>query len=256
MTRLLCPGDPEPVGVARLNANGVGKGPWLILVDHAGRAIPARLGRLGLDEADLERHIAWDIGALAVAEKVSAALDAPMIHQRYSRLVIDCNRQLHAADAIPILSEYTPIPANADLADADRLAREQEIHAPYHAMIADVLDRWQGPAPIIVAMHSCTPRYKDQVRTMEIGCLYGDDRRFAGLVLDALDKTVGPTAVDNQPYQVDMMNDYSIPHHAEKRGLAYVEFEIRQDLITDEAGSALWAAKVIQALEAARGEFV
>jgi predicted N-formylglutamate amidohydrolase len=105
------------------------------------RAIPAGLGRLGLAQADLECHIAWDIGALAVAEKVSEALNAPMVHQLYSRLVVDCKRQAHAHDAIPVLSEYTEIPGNADLSEADRLIRWQEIHAPYHAAIADLLDR-------------------------------------------------------------------------------------------------------------------
>ncbi|WP_068084428.1 N-formylglutamate amidohydrolase [Novosphingobium rosa] len=255
-TPLLFPDEAAPVGTLRTPAQGAPSGPFLLIADHAGRAIPRRLGWLGLDEADLQRHIAWDIGALAVSKHVSAMLEAPLVYQRYSRLVIDCNRQLHAHDSIPQISEYTQVPGNHDLSETDRLIRQQEIHAPYHACIADLLDRWQGPAPILVAMHSCTPRYKEQVRTMEIGCLYGDDRRFAGKVLDVLQARVGPTAVDNQPYQVDMLNDYSVPVHAEKRGLAYVEFEIRQDLIADAAGALQWARTVSDALEAARGNFV
>lgn len=256
MTHLLFPDEAEPIGALRLAAEGqAARGPWLLIADHAGRAIPRRLGWLGLDEQDLQRHIAWDIGALAVSKHVSEMLNAPLVYQRYSRLVIDCNRQLHAHDSIPALSEYTQIPGNQDLSEEDRLARQQEIHAPYHARIADLLDRWEGPPPIIVAMHSCTPRYKEQVRSMEIGCIYGDDRRFAGRVLEVLQGSVGPTAVDNQPYQVDMQKDYSIPVHAESRGLAYVEFEIRQDLIAEAAGALQWARTVADALDAARRDF-
>jgi predicted N-formylglutamate amidohydrolase len=248
---LLQAGDPEPVGTLRLGADS----PYLLIADHAGRAIPAQLGKLGLSDADLDRHIAWDIGALDVAQQVSERLAAPLVYQRYSRLVIDCNRRVEAADAIPAISEYTEIPGNIGITDAQRDARRDEIHAPYHAVISDILDNWQGPAPILVAIHSCTPRYKEQVRTMEIGALYGDDRRFAGRVLERLQAVVGETAVDNQPYQVDMRNDYSVPIHAEARGLLYVEIEIRQDLIANKAGAGKWGTILADALEAARNTY-
>jgi predicted N-formylglutamate amidohydrolase len=245
---LLQAGDPEPVGTLRLGEDS----PYLLIADHAGRAIPARLGTLGLDDAELDRHIAWDIGALDVSEHVSRLLGAPLVYQRYSRLVIDCNRRVEAVDSIPVISEYTNVPGNIGITEAERQVRRQEIHAPYHAAITHVLDSWQGVAPILVAIHSCTPRFKEQVRSMEIGSLYGDDRRFAGAVLDQLRKIVGDTAVDNQPYQVDMKNDYSVPIHAEGRGLLYVEIEIRQDLIAERAGAQKWGTILADALEAAR----
>lgn len=245
---LLTENDPEPVGTERLGEAS----PYLLIADHAGRAIPSRLGTLGLPGSELDRHIAWDIGALDVARHVSERLTAPLIYQRYSRLVIDSNRRVEAVDSIPVISEYTEVPGNIGISQADREARQTEIHAPYHATIAQVLDGWQGSPPILVAIHSCTPCYKGQVRTMEIGSLYGDDRRFAGAVLEQLQNMVGETAVDNQPYQVDMTNDYSVPVHAEQRGLLYVEIEIRQDLIAEREGADKWGTILADALEAAR----
>lgn len=245
---LLRSDDPEPVGFDRLESDS----PFFVTADHAGRAIPASLDMLGLGQVDMDRHIAWDIGALKVAEQVAAALAAPLIYQRYSRLVIDSNRQITAPNSIPVISEYTQVAGNEGLTDDERKARQDEIFWPYHAAITQALDARLDKPPILVAIHSCTPCYKGQVRTMEIGSLYGPDRRFAGLVLDALRQQVGDGAVDNQPYQVDMTNDYSIPVHAEARGLLYVEIEIRQDLISTDDGVETWAAVLTRALEAAR----
>ena len=114
--RLLAPDEPPPVLACRPD----GKSAFVIAVDHASRRIPKCLGTLGLAEQDLDRHIAWDIGALEVALGASAALDAPLVAQNYSRLVIDCNRRAGEATSIPTISESTPIPGNMDLLDAER----------------------------------------------------------------------------------------------------------------------------------------
>jgi predicted N-formylglutamate amidohydrolase len=245
--RLLTDLDPEPVGVE--GADRVG--PALVIVDHAGRAIPHALGALGVSAEDLDRHIAWDIGALAVAKLVADALSSPLIYQRFSRLVIDCNRRPTAPDSIPTVSEFTSVSGNIALSAEDRRRRFEAIFAPYHTAIAGSLDRWQGDPPIVVAIHSFTPVYKGVSRPMHIGVLYGEDRRFAALVLEALQSQLGDKVADNQPYRVDMAVDYSIPVHAEARKLAYVEIELRQDLLATDAGVETWARILTQALTSA-----
>jgi predicted N-formylglutamate amidohydrolase len=49
---------------------------------------------------------------------------------------------------------------------------------------------------------------------------------------------------ENEPYPVALDEDYTVPVHAELRGLAYVLFEVRQDLIGNDAGVALWAGRL------------
>ena len=134
--RILAPDEPPPV----LSRRRDGRSLYVIAVDHASRRIPRCLGSLGLSEVDLKRHIAWDIGALAVAEGVSEALDAPLVAQNYSRLVIDCNRRAGEPTSIPVVSESTSIPGNVDLPDEQIAARQREIFEPYHLHLRGLLD--------------------------------------------------------------------------------------------------------------------
>lgn len=242
--------DPQPVGIE----HGDLRGPFLVTVDHGGCAIPASLGMLGVSPEDMDRHIAWDIGALEVGRRIARAFASPLIHQRFSRLVVDCNRQPSAADSMPLISEYTVIPGNADLSNADCERRLNEILVPYHRAITDMLDGWAGSAPVIVAVHSFTPVYKGQQRIMELGVIYGDDSSFSSHVFRHATTLLGDRVVENQPYKVDMINDYTVPVHAESRGLPYVEFEIRQDLIASEQGIERWANMLIKTLEGALEE--
>ena len=128
---LLGPGEPHPVTIYRAE----GRATFLLTCDHAGRAVPGRLGRLGLAESEFERHIAWDIGARAVSRLLADRLDAVLVEQSYSRLVIDCNRPPEIESAIPTVSEVTPVPGNLDLAPAEREARIAEVFRPYHDAI-------------------------------------------------------------------------------------------------------------------------
>jgi predicted N-formylglutamate amidohydrolase len=221
------------------------------VVDHASARIPRRLGDLGLPPAQLRRHIAWDIGALAVARLVSASLDAPLVAQNYSRLVIDCNRDPRVPTSIPTLSEHTEIPGNLALSEADKATRRREIFDPYHDHVRDLLDARvaAGRPTFFVAQHSMTNVFKGNERAMHAAVLYNRDRRFAGLVLDMLRREPGLTVADNQPYFVSDETDYSIPRHGEARGLPHVEIEIRQDLLLDEAGQREWAQRITQALQ-------
>jgi predicted N-formylglutamate amidohydrolase len=252
--QLLDPDEPPPFIEVGLQ----GQSNFVIVVDHAGRRIPRRLDGLGLPEPELQRHIAWDIGALGVARQVAAALDAPLLAQNYSRLVIDCNRDPKVATSIPRLSESVEIPGNIDLTEAQIRARRAEVFDPYHQRITALLDERAaaGRTSILVAQHSMTNIYKGVTRPMHAAVLYNRDRRFAGLVLDALRRNDGLIVADNEPYFVSDETDYTIPIHGEGRGLPHVEIEIRQDLVSDDAGQAQWAQRVTHALREAEQGFL
>jgi predicted N-formylglutamate amidohydrolase len=244
--RLLSDGEPPPV----LEEGSQRQSEFLLTVDHASARIPRRLEGLGLPAGELQRHIAWDIGALAVARQVAAALDAPLIAQNYSRLVIDCNRDPAVPSSIPAISETVPIPGNAGLSSDEVDARRREIFWPYHERIKAILDARQaaGQSTILVAQHSMTDVFKGVGRPMHAAILYNRDRRFAGLTLDALRAEAGLIVADNEPYFVSDATDYTIPVHGEARSLPHVEIEIRQDLLTSAAGQGEWAARVVGAL--------
>ena len=250
---LLAPDEPRPV----LELGRQSSSNFVIVVDHASPRIPRRLDGLGLPPSELQRHIAWDIGCLAVARQVAAALDATLVAQNYSRLVIDCNRDPRVASSIPTLSEWTEIPGNVGLSDAQRAVRRAQIFDPYHEHLRALLDERvaAGRPVIVVAQHSMTNVFKGARREMHAAVLYNRDRRFAGLVLDSLRREPGLIIGDNEPYFVSDATDYTIPHHAEARGLPHVEIEIRQDLLGDEAGQADWARRITRVLREAERAF-
>jgi len=252
--RLLDPDEPNPVHEERRD----GSSDFVIVVDHASRRIPRRLGTLGLPPAELERHIAWDIGALGVASRVAAALDAPLLAQNYSRLVIDCNRDPAVESSIPMVAELCEVPGNIGLDASQRAARRIEIFEPYHERLRALLDERlaAGRTTILVAQHSMTDLFKGMRRNMHAAVLYNRDRRFAGLVLAGLRREAQLTIADNEPYFVSDATDYTIPHHAEARGLPHVEIEIRQDLLQDDAGQAQWARRLTTVLTEAAQDLI
>jgi predicted N-formylglutamate amidohydrolase len=236
---LLSPDEPSPVSVERSH----GQSPFLLACDHAGQRLPARLGRLGLPDRELDRHIAWDIGIAATSRILAEALDATLIEQRYSRLVVDCNRPPDAPSSIPRVSETTTVPGNVGLSESERTARLTEIFRPYHDRItAEIHRRSAEDQPtVLVAMHSFTPVYKGEARPWHIGTLYGRDGRLARSLYALLVRERRFTVGDNEPYAVSDQSDYTIPVHGERRSLIHVGIEIRQDLITEPAGQADWA---------------
>ena len=238
-TQILADDEPAPFSVEHER----GASPFLVICDHAGRRLPRSLGTLGLDAADLSRHIAWDIGARGVGAQLARLLDAPLIAQTYSRLAIDCNRPLTSPSSITPLSERTEIPGNRDLTDAERAARATGIFAPYHARIAAEIDARtaRGQPTILVSMHSFTPVFKDFARPWHVGMLYNRDARLAHALLDLIRADGRFVAGDNEPYSVSDGTDYSVPVHGERRGLPHIEIEVRQDLIENESGQRAWA---------------
>jgi predicted N-formylglutamate amidohydrolase len=248
--RLLEPDEPDPVIIAHAD----GASPFFLTCDHAGRRIPKALGDMGLPAAEFDRHIAWDIGAAAVSRLVSGTLNAPLVEQVYSRLVIDCNRDPTVPSAIPEISELTPIPANVGISPAERHARIEDVFAPYQAAISGLLDRraGEGRETLLVAMHSFTPVFKGFVRPWHVGVLYNRDPGLALILFDLFRKEGDLVVGDNEPYHVSDATDYGIPVHGERRKIPHVEIEIRQDLIADEKGQRAWAERLIRLLPRAR----
>jgi predicted N-formylglutamate amidohydrolase len=240
--RLLGRDDPPPVIAERLN----GASALFLTCEHAGRRIPSRLGDLGVSEAELKRHIGWDIGAAGVARGLSEQMDAALVMQTYSRLVIDCNRKPSRHDSIARISEHTEIPGNHDLRPDHAEARVREIFTPYHDTIASELDRRRdaGRATLLMAVHSFTPVFKGVARPWHIGLLYNRDDRVARVLMELV--TTDPTLPvgDNEPYAISDESDYTIPVHGEQRGILSIEIEIRQDLIETEAGQRDWALRL------------
>ncbi|HYM85260.1 MAG TPA: N-formylglutamate amidohydrolase [Pseudoxanthomonas sp.] len=243
---LLGADDPPPFTVH----NAHGASPFVLIADHAGQHIPARLDDLGLSQAELDRHIGWDIGIAGVTGKLAGMLDAFAILQTYSRLVIDCNRPLQAPGSIVTVSDGTVVPGNQGLDDAAKTARALEIFAPYHARITQELDlrSAHSPAPVLVSMHSFTPVFAAFERPWHAGILYHRDARLAHALLAALRAEPGLEVGDNEPYAVSDNSDYAIPVYGEQRGLLHVELEIRQDLIADATGQQEWAERLARIL--------
>jgi predicted N-formylglutamate amidohydrolase len=252
--RLLAPDEPPPF----IELRGHGQSNFVIVVDHASRRIPRALGDLGLPPDQLERHIAWDIGALGVARRMAETLHASLIAQNYSRLVIDCNRDPAVATSIPTIGEHIEIPGNIGLSAEGAAARRAEIFEPYHRQVCALLDERAaaGRPTILIAQHSMTNVFKGVHREMHAAVLYNRDRRFAGLVLEGLRAEAGLVIGDNEPYFVSDETDYTIPRHGEARGLPHVEIEIRQDLISDDAGQDEWARRICCVLQSAEHVFL
>jgi predicted N-formylglutamate amidohydrolase len=233
-----------------LEENPAGRSPFLLTCDHYGRLIPLILGDLGLPASELTRHIAWDIGIAGVATALSNHLGAHLIAQRYSRLVIDCNRPPEAPSSIPRTSEATIIPGNEGLAREAAQARRRSIFDPYHRRIREVIDRrlHDGIPTVLVSLHSFTPTYAGIARPWHVGTLYHRDVRLPPLVLKLLRAEPDLVVGDNEPYAVSDETDYTIPVHGEARCLMNTGIEIRQDLIGDSAGEGEWADRLARIL--------
>jgi predicted N-formylglutamate amidohydrolase len=217
--------------------------PFLLVGDHAGRAIPRKLGSLGLEVGALDLHIAWDIGVAGLGAYLATALDTCFISQTYSRLVIDCNRALSDGSSIAVKSDGIEIPGNADLSAADRSERQALIHQTYHDAIATELGRREarGQATALVSLHSFTPVFQGFERPWRFGVLHRGDSRLSSRMLDLLRAEHGDAAGDNKPYALDE-KDYTVPRHADPRGLEYLELEVRQDLIAERSAQGALAS--------------
>ena len=240
-THLIAPDEPAAYEIV----NPHGRSRAILTCDHASKRVPRRLSSLGLEREDLERHIAWDIGAQAVARRLAERLDAALVVAGYSRLVADCNRPLSVADAFITRSEATGIPGNYNLSEDEKNARAEAFFWPYHDAVHRVVDsRLENAVPVLISVHSFTPVYHGERRPWDIGVHYRLDKRFATLALDHLRADGALVVGDNEPYPVALDLDYTVLIHAERRGIPYVLLEIRQDHIGSDAGVEAWAARL------------
>ena len=229
---------------------------FFLVCDHGGNIIPSNFDNLGLYKRDLERHIAYDIGALGVATILSETFSAPLVWQNYSRLLIDCNRQLDHKNLIPGVSDNTTIPSNESLSEKDRADRISKIFMPYHRKIEELLNcrESQNKKTIFVSMHSFTPVMGGYKRPWHIGILSAGDRSFSDAVKKYLDKNTEYFIGDNEPYEIDG-KDFTVPQHAVKRRLPSVLIEIRQDLVKTLDGQSACATVISEALSEAKKVF-
>ena len=239
---------PEAVEVV----NESGRSPFVLICEHASNYIPAEYRRLGLDEKELSRHIAWDIGAANVTRALSERIDAAAFLGRYSRLLIDLNRPLHVADSIPLRSEATDIPGNHSLDAADRVRRQQRIFHPFQNQLRAHLEQrtTHGRRNVLVAIHSFTPVYLGQHRSWHAGVLFDKSQVLGQALIAHLSKDPLLNVGANVPYGVSADADYALVVHGDQLGNPAVLIEIRNDLIADPQGVETWADKLEQALRA------
>lgn len=243
----------EPFAPVR-HIDGRLDGGVLLLCDHASNALPPAYGRLGLPEAQFERHIAYDIGARRVTEALAGALEAPALFATYSRLLIDPNRGPDDPTLVMRLSDGAVVPGNARIDEAEIEHRRATYFRPYHAAVADTLGRMAatGTVPAVVSVHSFTPIWKGAPRPWHVGLLWNDDPRLAAPLFEALgtEPDLQPPSEkvgDNEPYDGALPGD-TIDTHATRNGYANVLVEIRQDLVATDADAEAWGLRLARLL--------
>lgn len=223
----------------------------VLLCDHAANAVPERYGTLGLGPELLATHIAYDIGAAEVVRRLSEQFAAPAILGRWSRLLIDLNRGEDDPTLVMKLSDGAIIPGNREVGPEEAARRIREFHAPYHAAIAQEIARIlaSGQVPVMVSLHSFTPRWKGKKRKWEIGVLWDRDGRLAQPLMARLE-AAGFVVGNNEPYSGALEND-CLYRHGTVNGFPHALIEIRQDLIANETASRGMADKLHRIIDAA-----
>jgi predicted N-formylglutamate amidohydrolase len=247
---LLAGDEPQPFVIRNPEATA----PILLICDHASRRFPAVLGSMGLDPVARRCHLALDIGAGALTEKLAESLGVTAVLCEYSRLIVDCNRQLMDPGAFLEFGDGAVIPGNRNLHQGEKDVRADEIYWPYHNAIEAQIERLrqQDVEPVFIAIHSFTPVMNGESRTWEMGVLWDQDRLTAEIFVHDL-REAGYLVGDNEPYSGKAPQDFTIDHHAERIGLPHVGIEIRQDLIHHDDGVQVIAGimhKIIASLPA------
>ena len=230
---LLAPDEPAPFII--LNPDAVV--PVLLVCDHASHRFPRSLGTMGLDYLNRHSHVVHDIGAGALVEMLANNLGVTAVLCQYSRLIVDCNRELVDHNAFLKFNDGVDIPANHNLRSDEKEKRASEIYWPYHNAIEGQIGRLkdQGINPVFISVHSFSPVINGEARKWEIGVLWDKDSTTAEFFLSNLGEA-GYFVGDNKPYSGKDPEDFTIDHHAEPNGLPHVGIEIRQDLIHHSDG--------------------
>jgi len=240
--------DPPPVKLL----NEFGKGSFVFGCEHAGNRIPKALGTLGLTKIEQTRHIAWDVGAAQLTEKLSEKLDSPAVLQRYSRLVFDCNRTASHPGAFVVEADGAHVSGNAALSNADKHEREEAIYRPFHDALSGLTDRrrWSGERFAYVAVHSFNDQVRGETRPWHVGFLYNQRSRMSQFLINWFRNNTDYQVGDNQPYSPLDAVDHTLRVQAEVRSIPYTMVEVRNDLLRTEKQIATWAALLARSLRA------
>lgn len=243
---ILAADEPQPFVIRNATATA----PILLVCDHASRRFPSSLGTMGLDPAARRCHLAHDIGAGPLTEKLAESLGVTAVLCQYSRLIVDCNRQLMDPGAFLEFGDGVIVSGNRNLHQDAKDARANEIYWPYHNAIDGQIKRLQlaNINPILISLHSFTPVMNGVSRTWEMGVLWDQDRVTAKVFVQDL-REAGYLVGDNEPYSGKAPQDFTIDHHAEPINLSHVGIEIRQDLIHHDDGVDAIAAHMHKILE-------
>jgi predicted N-formylglutamate amidohydrolase len=218
----------------------------LLIADHAMRLLPAQYGRLGLDEAQFDRHIAYDIGVEGLTRRLASHLGCPAVMARFSRLLIDPNRGEDDPTLIRQLYDGSVIPGNYPLTEAERARRIEDFYRPFRQNVrlktAEMLAR-SSAAPVVISVHSFTPSMGSKARPWHIGVLWDKDPRAALPLIDMLRAEPGMIAGDNEPYDGALHGD-TLHDICTAQGIAHLLIEVRQDLISSEEGIEEWALRL------------
>lgn len=230
---LLSADEPGPFKVL----NPLAELPILLVCDHASCRFPKSLGDMGLDPFARRCHLAVDIGASALTERLAASIGVTAVLANYSRLVVDCNRQLMDSGAFLEFGDGVLVPGNRNLRQSDKDLRSEALYWPYHEAVDQQVQRLRnaGRAPAFIAVHSFTPVMNGEARPWQIGVLWDSDTRLRDIFLADF-TAAGYFVGDNEPYSGKAPQDFTIDHHAEKIGLPHIGIEIRQDLIGEGHG--------------------
>ena len=243
---LLSAAEPSPFYIH----NAVSEAPVLLICDHASCRFPEALGDMGLDPFARRCHLAVDIGAGPLTESLSDSLGVTAVLAQYSRLVIDCNRELLDPGAFLEFGDGIVVAGNRSLSQAGKDVRAREIYRPYHRAIDQQINRLQsiGPPPAFISIHSFTPVLNGESRPWEVGILWDTDARLPDIFLEGF-RAAGYVTGDNEPYSGKAPQDYTVDHHAEAIGIPHLGIEIRQDLIDHIAGVERVAAAMHKIIE-------
>lgn len=242
-TPALTPPDAPPCPVTRIA--GKPSAGVVFLCDHARNTIPPEYRSLGLPAEQLERHIAYDIGAEALTRTLAMRFGAPAVMSQFSRLLIDPNRGEDDPTLVMRFSDGVIIPGNARIGEEEVGRRIRRFFRPYDETVSETIEASikTGVSPVIVSIHSFTPFWRGVPRPWQVGILWASDGRFSKPLIHAL-RAEGDLCVgDNEPYQGALKGDV-IDRHALRRGLSNTLIEVRQDLIADQAGVEAWAERL------------
>lgn len=228
-----------------------GHGDILLVCDHARNQVPPEIGDLGVPQADMGRHIAFDIGARAVTLKMAAALQAPAVLSTFSRLVIDPNRGEFDPTLIMKIYDGSVIEGNRRVDTAERTRRISAYHRPYRTALGAAIDRRlaEGGAPVLISIHSFTPQLRGHLpRPWHVGLLWARDDRLFRPLISRLAQNPALVIGDNQPYSGSLPGD-TMWEYGIRRGLPHVLIEVRNDLIAEEPGQREWADLLAEAVQ-------